>query len=104
MYDKSWSVRVLLGRRVGQRRLGIYVLSGVRLRLSIIGRSGWVGRRGGELLVKRRVRAKSSGQALKRTRRKYPGLVVTGVNWLPDSPERKGEKLYQVKAHRRMRK
>ncbi|KKK69033.1 hypothetical protein LCGC14_2938100, partial [marine sediment metagenome] len=79
-------------------------LSGVRLRLSIIGRSGRVGRRGGETMVKRRCRGKNAGQALKRARRKYPGMGVTGVNWLPDSPKLKGEKLYQVVAHKRMRK
>ncbi len=55
-------------------------------------------------MVKRRVRGKTVKQASMRARRKYPGLVVTGVNWLSDSSKLKGEKLYQVRAHRRMKK
>ena len=55
-------------------------------------------------MTKRRVRAKNSEQALKRARRKYPGLSVTKVNWLKDSPKLKGEKLYQVVAHKRQKK
>lgn len=52
-------------------------------------------------MVKRRVRAKDSEQALQKARKEYPGLVVTGVNWLQDSPKRKGKKLYEVMAHKR---
>ena len=55
-------------------------------------------------MVKRRVRAKNAEQALKRARRKYKSMAVTKVNWLKDSPEYKGEKLYQVVAHKKKRK
>ena len=52
-------------------------------------------------MVNRSVRAKNSGQALKRARGKYPSLAVTKVNWKQDSPKIKGEKLYQVVAHKK---
>ena len=52
-------------------------------------------------MVKRRVRAKNSEAALKKARKDYPGLTVTGVNWLPKSKATKKGKLYQVKAHKR---
>ena len=52
-------------------------------------------------MVKRRVRGKDSEQALRKARTKYPGLVVTGVNWLKDSAVLKGQKLYEVEAHKR---
>ena len=52
----------------------------------------------------RRVRGKTAEQALKRARRKYKSMAVTDVNWLPDSRVMKGERLYQVVAHKRVRK
>lgn len=53
-------------------------------------------------MVLRRVRGKNSEQALKRAREKYPGMTVKKVNWLPKSAKnKKGEKLYQVVAHKR---
>ena len=53
-------------------------------------------------MVLRRVRAKNAGQALKRARKKYKSMSVTKVNWLPNSRKnKKGEKLYQVVAHKR---
>jgi len=55
-------------------------------------------------LTKRRVRAKNGGQALKRARRKYPGLTVTKVNWVKTASVVKGEKMYQVIAHKRKTK
>jgi len=52
-------------------------------------------------MVKRRVRAKDRASAMRKARREYPSLVVTDVNWLQDSPKRKGKKLYEVVAHKR---
>lgn len=52
-------------------------------------------------MVLRRVRAKNQEQALKRARRKWKSLVVTDVNWIQGSRLFKGEKLYQVVAHKR---
>ena len=53
------------------------------------------------LMVNFLLRAKNQEQALKRARKKYKTMVITDVNWLQDSRLFKGEKLYQVVAHKR---